>query len=186
MNNLATFLEEYLALRRALGYKLERASALLVDFVAYLERAAAEHVTVELALDWATQTANPDSGWRAQRLSVVRCFARYLHGIEPRHQVPPTGLLYRGTRRPEPFLYRETDVLALMAAARRLRSPLRAATIETLVGLLAVTGLRVGEVIRLDREDVDLEHGSLLVRDSKGGRSRHVPLQPSTLATLRC
>lgn len=93
MSDLATFLAEYLALRRALGYKLERASALLVDFVAYLERAAVEHVTVELAVAWAMQTSNPESGWRAQRLSVVRCFARYLHGIDPRHQVPPTGLL---------------------------------------------------------------------------------------------
>jgi len=185
MSDLATLLEEYLALRRALGYTLERASALLIDFTAYLERAAAEHVTVELAVAWATQTANPDSSWRAQRLSVVRCFARYLHGIDPRHQVPPTGLLYRGRGRPEPFLYREPDVLALMAAARRLRSPLRAATFETLIGLLAVTGLRVGEAIRLDRVDVDLEHGSLLVRDSKGGDSRHVPLQPSTVAALR-
>lgn len=186
MSPLTDVLEEYLALRRALGYKLERASALLADFVAYLERAGAEHITVELAVDWAIRTSNPDSGWRAQRLSVVRCFARYLHAIDPHHQVPPTGLVYRGTGRPEPFLYREGDVLALMAAARRLRSPLRAATIETLIGLLAVTGIRVGEIIRLDRADVDLEHGALLVRDSKGGRSRHLPLQPSTVEALRC
>lgn len=185
MSELATLLEEYLALRRALGYKLERASVLLADFVGSLGRAGAEHVTVELALAWATQTANPDSSWHAQRLSVVRCFARYLHGIDPRHQVPPSGLLYRGRGRPEPFLYRERDVLALMAAARRLRSPLRAATIETLIGLLASTGLRVGEAIRLDRADLDLEHGSLLVRDSKGGNSRQLPLAPSTVEALR-
>jgi integrase/recombinase XerD len=184
MSPLTNLLEEYLALRHALGYKLERASALLAEFVAYLEQAGAEHVTVELAVAWAMQTANPDSRWRAQRLSVVRCFARYLHGIDPRHQVPPAGLIYRGTGRPEPFLFRDSDVLALMTAARTLRSPLRAATVETLIGLLAVTGLRVGEAIRLDRADVDLEHGSLLVRSSKGGRSRPVPLAPSTVAAL--
>lgn len=186
MSPLTTVLEEYLALRRALGYRLERASALLADFVAYLEQTRAEHVTIELAVDWAMQTANPDSGWRAQRLSIVRCFARYLHGIDPRHQVPPAGLVYPGTGRPEPYLFPETEVLALMAAARRLRSPLQAATLETLIGLLAVTGLRVGEAIRLDRADVDLEHGSLLVRASKGGRSRHVPLEPTTVAALDC
>jgi integrase len=185
MSGLTVLLEEYLALRRALGYKLERAGALLANFVAYLERAGAEHVTVELALAWAVRTSNPDSGWRAQRLGVVRCFARYLHALDPRHQVPPSGLVYRGQRRPEPFLYAEADILALMAAARRLRSPLRAVTIETLVGLLAATGLRVGEAIHLDRDDVDLERGVLLVRHSKLGRSRHVPLHPSTVAALR-
>jgi integrase/recombinase XerD len=184
MSGLATMLEEYLALRRSLGYKLERSGAVLADFVAYLQRAEAEHVTVDLAVGWAMLTANPDSVWRAQRLSIVRCFARYLHGIDPRHQVPPPGLVYRGQRRPEPFLYREQDILALAAAARELRSPLRAATIETLVGLLAVTGVRVGEAIHLDRDDVDLNLDLLVVRHSKNGSSRHVPLHPTTAHAL--
>jgi integrase len=185
MSGLAIMLEEYLARRRSLGYKLERAGVVLADFVAYLERAGAEQITVDLAVAWAMLTANPDSGWRAQRLGAVRCFARYLHGIDPRHQVPPPGLLYRGRGRPEPFLYREQDILALIAAARELRSPLQAVTIETFVGLLATTGVRVGEAIRLDRGDVDLARCSLLVRDSKGGRSRHVPLHPTTARMLR-
>ena len=158
----------------------------MADFVAHLEQAGADHVTIELAVAWAMETTNPDSGWRAQRLSVVRCFARYLHGIDASHQVPPAGLVYRGTGRPEPYVFRESELLALMAAARRLRSPLQATTLETLIGLLAVTGLRVGEAIRLDRADVDVEHGSVLVRDSKRGRSRHVPLQPSTAVALHC
>jgi integrase/recombinase XerD len=98
--------------------------------------------------------------------------------------VPP-GLLHRGARRPEPFLYAEADIVDLMAAARRLRSPLRAATIETLIGLLAATGLRVGEVIRLDRGDLDLERDVLSIRTSKLGRSRQVPLHASTAAALR-
>jgi integrase len=128
-------------------------------------------------------TANADSGWRAQRLGIVRCFARYLHAFDPKHQVPPAGLLHRG-RRPAPFIYAEADVLALMAAAGRLRSPLRALTMATLIALLAVTGLRVGEIIRLDTADVDGERGLLTVRNSKLGRSRHVPLHPSTSAAL--
>lgn len=130
-------------------------------------------------------TANPHSCWRAQRLGVVRCFARYLHALDARHQVPPPGLLHRGESRPAPCLFSEADVVALMTAARHLRSPLRALTIETLIGLLAVTGLRVGEVIRLDRADVDLGEGVVVVRNTKIGRTRHVPLHAGTSEALR-
>jgi integrase/recombinase XerD len=185
MSAMSTALDDYLALRHSLGYKLQRAGALLVDFVAYLERAKTDHVTVEAAVSWAMLAANPDSCWRAQRLGVVRCFARYLHSLDPQHQVPPPGLLHRGERRPEPFLYSAADILALMAAARRLRSPLRAATIETLIGLLAATGLRAGEAIRLDRGDLDVEQEVLIIRNSKLGKSRHVPLHTSTTKALR-
>jgi integrase/recombinase XerD len=185
MSALAMALDEYLALRRSLGYKLERAGRLLVDFVAYLEQASADQVTVELAVSWAMLAANPDSSWRAQRLGVVRCFARYLHAIDPRHQVPPPGLLHRGERRPAPFLFSEADIVALMAAARLLRSPVQAVMMETLIGLLAVTGLRVGEVIRLDRDDLDAAHDVLIVRNSKLGRTRHVPLHPTTSEALQ-
>jgi integrase len=185
MSAVAMALDEYLTLRRSLGYKLERAGELLVDFVAYLERAGADHVTVELAVSWAMRAANPDSCWRAQRLGVVRCFARYLHAVDPQHQVPPPGLLPRGERRPAPFLFSKADIVALMAAARQLRSPLQALTIEALIGLLAVTGLRVGEVIRLDGGDLDVAQGVLVVRNSKLGRSRHVPLHASTAEALR-
>jgi integrase/recombinase XerD len=182
---LAAALEDYLALRRSLGYTLERAGVVLADFVAHLDEAAAEHITVDLALDWATRTANPDSSWRAQRLGMVRGFARYLHAIDPSHQVPPPGALHRGQGRPEPFLFAEADIVALMAAAGSMASRLRALTMETLIGLLAVTGLRVGEVIRLDRDDVDLHRGLLIVRNSKLGRSRHVPLHATTVEALR-
>jgi integrase/recombinase XerD len=185
MSALAGALEEYLGLRRSLGYKLERAGELLADFVAYVERAGADHLSVELAVSWAMLATNPDSCWRAQRLGMVRCFARYLHAVDPAHQVPPPGLIHPGHRRPEPFIYAEREVVALMAAACQLRSPLRAVTMETLVGLLAVTGLRVGEVIRLDRADLDLGGGVLVVQNSKLGRSRHVPLHASTVEALR-
>lgn len=185
MSALAVALDEYLALRRSLGYKLERAGVLLADFVASLEEAGADHVTVELALTWAMRAPNPASSWRAQRLGIVRCFVRYLHAIDPNHEVPPPGLLHRGERRPAPFIYGADDIAALMAAACRLRSPLRALTMETLIGLLAATGLRVGEVIRLDRGDVDLVEEVLVVRNSKLGRSRHVPLHATTTEAVR-
>jgi integrase/recombinase XerD len=182
---LAAALDDYLALRRALGYKLERAGEVLADFVAQLDQAGVEHVTIELALQWAMGAANPHSSWPAQRLGMVRCFARYLHAIDTEHQVPPPGLLHRGGRRPEPFLFTETDVVAVMTAARSMASPLRALTMETAIGLLAVTGLRVGEVIRLDRDDVDFDGDLLVVRNSKLGRSRHVPLHDTTIEALR-
>jgi integrase/recombinase XerD len=185
MTALESSLVDYLALRRSLGYKLERGGELLEDFVAYLDRAGADHVTVELAVAWATLPANPESGWRAQRLGVARCFARYLNAIDPRHEVPPTRLLPPGTTRPAPYLYSEAEIARLMAAARSLRTRLYAATIETVIGLLAVSGLRVGELIRLDRDDVDFGLGVLIVRNSKAGKSRMVPLHPTSTEALK-
>jgi integrase len=180
---LATALDEYLALRRSLGSKLERPAAVLADFVAHLDRTGVDHITVDAAVDWALRAADSESSWRAQRLGMVRGFARYLHTVDPSHQVPPSGLLHRGTR-PEPFVFTDAQIVALMAAARSMVSPLRALTTESVIGLLAVTGLRVGEVIRLDRDDVDFDRGLLIVRNSKQGRSRHVPLHSSTVDAL--
>jgi integrase len=184
MSQLSVALDDYLRLRRSLGYKLVRAGQLLANFVAYAEAAGSDHIRVDLALSWAVLTSNPDTRWRAQRLGILRRFARYLHAIDPAHEVPPTGLISSGRRRPAPFLYSKDQVVALMAAARGLRSPLQAATVETIVGLLAVSGLRVGEVIRLNTGDVDFERGLLIVRSSKNGTSRTVPLHRSTIEAL--
>ena len=184
MTELAEALADYLALRRSLGYKLERSSKELVRFVLFVEAHGARHLSTDLALRWAVATSNPHSGWRRQRLGFVRCFARYLRSIDPRHEVPPTRLLPPGPGRPAPVLYSREQVVALMGAARRLTSPLRAATLETVIGLLAVTGLRVGEVLALDRSDLDVDTGTLLVRNAKGNRSRIVPLHPSSLDAL--
>jgi integrase/recombinase XerD len=185
MSQLSVALDDYLRLRRSLGYKLQRAGQLLADFVAYAEAAGADHVRVDLAVSWTLLASNPDTRWRAQRLGILRRFARYLHAIDPAHEVPPTGLISPGRGRSAPFLYSKDQVVALMAAARGLRSPLQAATVETTVGLLAVSGLRVGEVIRLNNGDIDFEQGLLVVRNSKSGKSRTVPLHPSTLKALR-
>ena len=184
MSELSAALDEYLALRRSLGYKLERASRLLADFVAYLDATSGRHITVETALAWAVLAPNPDSVWRAQRLGMVRGFARYLHAIDPGHQIPPTGLVPRGRGRPTPFLFSNDQITAVLAAARKLRSPLRAATVQTVIGLMAVSGLRVREVIHLDNDDVDLAAGLLTVRNSKAGKSRVLPLHPSVVAAL--
>jgi len=184
MSGLRAELANYLAVRRALGFKLRRASLLLADFVGYLEANGTDTITTENAFAWASLPVNASSDWWGYRLSVVRAFARHLHAIDPVHDVPPTGLLPAKTHRATPYLYSDANIAALMAAARQLRSPLRAATFETLVGLLAVTGLRIGEALRLDRDDVELTFGVLRIRQTKFGKSREVPLHPSTVEAL--
>jgi integrase len=175
---------DYLAIRRALGFKLERAGLLLADFVGYLETNALDTITTDAALAWATLPPNGASNWWAHRLSVVRGFAGHLHAINPVHEVPPPGLLPGQSHRATPYLYSDADIAALMAAARSLPSPLRAATFETLVGLLAVTGIRIGEALRLDRSDADLTEGVLTIGLTKFGKTREAPLHASTLDAL--
>jgi integrase len=184
MSALADALRDYLSMRRALGFKLDRTGQLLGGFVAHADRAGADHVTVELALAWATQPAGADPSWHGARLSAVRGFARYLSALDPTTQVPPPDVLPHRSRRRVPYLYSEAEIAALLAAARGLRSPLRAATYATLIGLLATTGMRVGEAIALDRDDVDLRHGLIVVRHSKFGKSRQLPLHPTTTRAL--
>lgn len=184
MTPLREALADYLRIRRALGYKLERAGKLLPQFLAYLEQTGADTVTTERALAWATLPAGSGRWW-AFRLSMVRGFAAYLQTLDPATEVPPKDLLAGRPRRATPYLYAEEEVAALLAAAARLRFPLRVATYRTLIGLLAVTGLRVGEAIRLDRGDLDLKHELLVVRDSKFGKSREVPLHQTTIRALR-
>lgn len=185
MSALADALHDYLSMRRKLGFKLERTSQLLDGFVAYADQAGAEHVSVELALAWATQPAGADPSWHSARLSAVRCFARYLCALDPATQIPPPDVLPHQPRRKVPYLYSQAEIAALLAAAQGLRSPLRAATYATLIGLLATTGMRVGEAIALDRDDVDQKHGLIVVHHSKFDKSRQLPLHPTTTRALR-
>ncbi len=180
MSRLHALLDDYLALRLALGFKLCQERQLLPGFVDFVEQAGAESVTVELALAWAKKPTGVNPFRWKRRLSMVRGFARYAHAFHPATEVPPVGLLaYRATR-PTPFLLSEQDITVLLAAAEALRPPLLAVTCRTLFGLLAVTGLRVGEAIDLDREDVDLVRRLLTVRQTKFNKSRLLPLHPTT------
>jgi integrase len=186
MTTLEQQAADYLRIRRALGFKLERAEKLLAQYLAYLDTIGQDHVTVENALAWARLPAAGTSGsWWAFRLSVVRCFATYLNALDSAHEIPPADVLARRIRRAVPYLYTEQEIWALMAATDRLHTPLRRASYRTLFGLLAVTGMRVGEAIRLDRPDLDLTAGMVTVRDSKFGKSRELPLHPTTATALR-
>lgn len=171
-------------MRRALGYKLEIQGWMLRGFVSYLERAGASTVTIEHAVAWATQPADADPTYWSDRLSVARQFARHLQTIDPACEVPPTRLLPPRRRRAIPYLYTPEEIVALMHAAGQLRGPLHAATHQTLIGLMAVTGMRLGEAIGLDRDDVDDRHQLLRIIDSKFGKSREVTLHPSAMDGL--
>jgi len=176
--------EEYLALRRALGYTLRQEGRMLASFIDYLESQGATRVTVEAALIWATAPRDTSPTWWAKRLAVVRGFARYLQAMVPETEVPPTNLLATGASRTTPHLYSPGEIAALMEAATRLVTPLRAATFESFIGLMAATGLRTGEAMALDRDDVDLPGHVLTVRCSKGHKTRLVPLHPTTTNAL--
>jgi integrase len=179
-------LEEYLTVRRALGFILAEPSRLLHKFVVYAEQKGAPSITTELALRWAIQPGCRPAQW-ANRLSMVRRFARYMSALDARTEIPPHGLLPYRFRRTQPYLYTDEEIAHLIEAAQKLPSllGLRAATYTTLFGLLTVTGMRVSEPVSLDRDDVDLGRGILTVRRTKFGKTRMLPLHASTLEALR-
>jgi integrase/recombinase XerD len=185
MNELRGHIRDYLRLRRALGFKLEREGDLLDQFAGYLRTAEAATITSELAIAWARQPSGAQPNHWAKRLGVVRKFAAYLQTIEPATEVPPPGVFPARRHRPTPYLWSQSDIGRLLEGARALRPPLRAATHEALFGLLATSGMRLGEAVALQRGDVDLNAGVITIREAKFGRSRLVPLHQSTTRALR-
>jgi integrase len=178
-------LEDYLALRRELGFTLVREGDLLGQFVAFAEAAGSEVVTSELALAWARLPEGANPIWVSRRLTVVRGFSRHLAVLDPTSEIIPVDLLVARVTRPTPYLYSPVEITALMATAKDLANPLKAATFETLLGLLACTGMRAGEAMRIDRGDFDPGAGLLNIWGSKFGKSRQLILHPSTVAALR-
>ena len=185
MSALRQSLADYLSLRRSLGYQLERPEKLLGQFLDYLDERGASTITTDLALSWARLPHDASPLWWAHRLTVVRGFAGYLHVLDEVHEVPPTDVLPWKSHRANPFLYTDAEIAALLRAAAMLRFPLRVATYRTLIGLLVVTGMRVGEAIDLDADDFDNDRGVLLIRKGKGGATRQLPLHASTTAAVR-
>lgn len=185
MTALRKSLTEYLALRRALGFKMDRGQYLLSSFVEFMELRRRAVITIALAVEWAKQPADAHPTWWSQKLSAVRVFARHLHVSDSRHAIPGIDVLPRGRLRSTPFLYSEAETRRLLFATRSIRSPFLARTYEALFGLLAATGMRVGEAIRLDQHDVEWRDALLVVRHTKFGKSREIVLHPSVLAALR-
>jgi integrase/recombinase XerD len=186
MKNLRKAVQDYLALRRALGFKLRQVEVGLLDFVSFLERKGDSHITTTRALEWATQPSHVQPAAWAQRLSFVRGFARHWRAMDPRTEIPLWGLLPYRPLRARPYLYSEEEIRRLLQAAESLasRHPLKPWTYYCLLGTLVVTGLRLGEVLKLRTGDIDWSEGVLTIRGTKFGKSRLVPLHPSTRKVL--
>lgn len=184
MNTLKSALQNYLSMRRGFGFKFQTQEKRLTGFVRFMEERGATIVTNKLALEWATQSPERCPSW-GLRLTDVRGFARYLSCLDSRTEVPPTQML-PGPTRAKPYLYTEKEIVKLLTAALELRPKggLRRWTYHYLLGLLSVTGLRISEALSLRCEEVDLAEGILTVRDSKFGKSRLVPLHPTTRSAL--
>lgn len=186
MKALHRHLAEYLEMRAALGFKTERSRWLLSNFVSFMRSKRRAVISSGLALEWAKRPAEAHPGWWAQKLSTVRVFARHVHLADARHQIPSVDLVRETMPRPTPVLYSSRDVEKILRATRDLDTPrFRCLTHETIFGLLAVTGMRVGEAIRLDRDDVDFPNQLISIHESKFRKSREVVLHPAVVDALR-
>jgi integrase len=187
MISLRKAVKDYLTMRRSLGFKLRDMGYNLRHFVSFMEQQRASIITTELALRWAQQPRDVQPAQWAARLSFVRSFARYWSATDPRTEIPPTGLLPYRTKRATPYIYSNDEIQQILKAARNLppSTGLRPWTYYSLFGLMAVTGMRIGEIIRLDHADVDLKQGLLTVRLTKFSKSRLIPVHPSTVKKLK-
>jgi integrase/recombinase XerD len=181
---LAGHVEDYLRLRRALGFKLRFPGQVLPSLAAYLEAAGAATLTAELAVAWSALPQGVHPVVWSHRLGAARGFARYLKTVDPAAEIPPYRIWPGTAPRRQPVIFTDGDIARLVAAARALNPPLRAATFEALLGLIAATGMRLGEAIGLERAGADLEAGLLTIVSTKSGRDRLVPLHPTVTSTL--
>lgn len=184
MTRLAAAAADYLSMRRHLGFKLYHETWWLPDFVAFLASDGSSTITAELAVRWAQQPAGADPNWWARKLGAVRQFARHYHAYDPRTEIPAPDLLPYRRFRETPHIYTDEEVSALLQSARGLRRRLLRATYGTVIGLLAATGMRVGEALALDDQDVDWQRSLVTVNKGKFGKSRELPLHASTMAAL--
>jgi integrase/recombinase XerD len=186
MSTLSEELDRYLLIRRSLGYGLVTAGGILRRFVAYADQKHANYVTPDLFLQWQAVFGRASRQTWSARLGMVRIFTQWLHGIDPKHEVPPRTLIPIRCRRSRPYIYSEEEIRRIIGTAAELQSNngIRALTFATLFGLIAVTGLRISEALSLDDTDVDRETGVLRIRRGKFGKARLVPVSESTLLHL--
>lgn len=186
MKSLRQAAQDYIRMRRHLGFKMRHEERRLKRFVSFMELHNASYITIKLALKWATEPTDAQRATWAERLMCIRVFARYCSGADPRTEIPPLGLLPFRPKRATPYLYSEEEIRGLMDAAQALppSGGLRGLTYRCLFGLLTVTGLRISEALALTRDDVDLKNGLLTIREAKGGKQRLVPLHTSACRAL--
>lgn len=186
MTTLRTSLQDYLTLRRSLGFKLHSEGVALASFVTFMEQTQTGSISIDLALTWAKTSRSVRPGRWAQRLSYVRGFARYCSAIDTHTQVPPAGLLPFCHQRPSPYFFSDEHIASLLQGALELpaKEGLANDTFHCLFGLLSVSGLRICEALNLTMEDVDLNEGILTIRSAKFGKSRLIPLHVTTVSIL--
>jgi len=188
MNTLREAMQEYIDLRRGLGYKMHCEGLLLPRFVSFMEGHYAEHISVRLAVEWSQCASVQPAEW-ARRLCFVRGFARHRSATDSRTEIPPLGLLPHHSTRARPHLYTEDEIRRLLDAALELpvgwpSTPLRPWVFHGLIGLLSVMGMRLSEALNLKLADVDLKQAVLTIRGAKFGQWRLVPIHSSVCAVL--
>ncbi|WP_457662901.1 tyrosine-type recombinase/integrase [Sinorhizobium medicae] len=178
--------DRYLSIRRRLGADLSRDERILRRFAAFVDNDGAEYIDTRLIMRWLESLPSASAGTRGARFRVARQFAAWLHGTDPRHEVPPQGLVPGHVQRVHPHIYSDAEIIAIFEHARSLPSVygMRGLTCSTLFGLIAVTGLRINEALRLDQTDLDIETGVLRVRFGKLGKERLLPLDPTVAQKL--
>jgi len=183
---LSQRLTDYVTVRRSLGYDLSFDERVLRVFTRFADREGADHITVDLFLRWKTAYGKANNNTWGHRLGMVRGFANWMKGYDERTEIPPPGLIPFKWQRPRPYIYSDEEVAELVARATKLRScyGLKGWTCSTLFGLIAVTGLRINEALKLDDDDVDLDAGVITVKRGKNGKARYVPVAPSTVERL--
>ncbi|PLT88440.1 integrase [Sinorhizobium medicae] len=178
--------DRYLSIRRRLGADLSTDERILRRFAAFVDNDGAEYIDTRLIMRWLESLLSASAGTRGARFRVARQFAAWLHGTDPRHEVPPQGLVPGHVQRVHPHIYSDAEIIAIIEHARSLPSVygMRGLTCSTLFGLIAVTGLRINEALRLDQTDLDIETGVLRVRFGKLGKERLLPLDPTVAQKL--
>jgi len=186
MKSLTTHLEHYLAVRRSFGYDLSFTERVLRRFTGFADAQGANHITVNLFLQWKEHYGTANNNTWAGRLSMVRVFATWLKGIEPANEIPKIGLISGRYQRSKPYIYTNKQINEIVSHAARLPSVygLRGITCSTLLGLIAVTGLRINEALSLDEKDVNLDDAVIFIKQGKNGKSRFIPISPSTVSSL--
>lgn len=179
--------EEYLRVRRSLGYKLKIEGGELHRFAQFAEKQKhSGPITVELAVAWAKSSKKDSQLFHARRIETLRGLTKFCALFEQETEIPSPKLLGRAHRRISPYIYTPQEILELIDAAGQIepQGGLRPETMRHLIGLLSATGLRISEALYLNRTDVDLDHGYLLIRETKFNKSRYVPLHPTAVQAM--
>lgn len=187
MKTLDSGIEDYLELRRALGFRLKKDADLLSDFSLFLRERGEHRITTSRAMEFAKLSCQASTEWQARRLMAIRNFARYWQAVDSSTEIPPHGVFKRLKQRAKPHIYTDDQIAGLVSAALAVHCGQGIAELSyaTIIGLLAVTGLRIGELMGLKSQDIDLTAGRLTIHSSKRCNSRIIPIHDSTIERLQ-